>query len=290
MSASPTSDPPDLEALAREHGLAPLGLRPRLGDYIQQLWARRSFVWRLALAKASSRYQNSYLGQAWLILNPLLLAGVYYIVFGVLLDTSRGVENFIGFLVIGIFIYVFIGSTMTSSGEAILGNLPLIRALQFPRAILPLQVVLTETIVLLPALGVMMGIVVASGEVPQWTWLLLPLALLVTVVFNAGVAFLAARIVQGTRDLKNVLPLVVRLMRYVSGVFFSISAYTANLSFGWVLEYQPIAVYLTLFRGVMMEEFPLSTLIWGVGGVWAVLFFVVGLIVFWRAEDRYGRD
>ncbi len=282
----------DLEKLARDHGLYPLGLRPGFGQYLRQLGSRRSFLWHLARSKATSRHQNTYLGQAWLVLSPLLLAGVYYVVFGIMLSTNRGVDNFVGFLVVGIFIYIFIANTLTSAGDAILGNLSLIRALQFPRAVLPLQVVLSEAMILLPALGVMVVITVLSGESPTWTWLLLPVALLVTVIFNAGLSFLAARAIQVTRDLKNLLPLIVRLMRYVSGVFFFIPAYVAGLptAAALTLEYQPISVYLTMFRSVLLEQFDVNWVTWAVGGGWAVVFFAIGLVVFWRAEDRYGRD
>lgn len=284
----PTSE--DMEALAHEHGLRPLGLRPRFGAYLRQIGARRGFLWHLARAKSASRHQNTYLGQAWLILNPLLLAVVYYLVFGIMLDTRGNVENFIGFLVVGIFIYMFITSTLTAAGDSILGNLPLIRALQFPRAVLPLQVVLSEAIILMPTLGVMVVITLGTGEVPTWTWLLLPVALVVTVMFNAGISFIAARAVQATRDLKNLLPLIVRLMRYVSGVFFPIAYFTEGYWFGPLLEYQPVAVYLTMFRSAMLEEFEVEWLTWGLGVGWALVLFVIGLVLFWRAEDRYGRD
>ena len=282
----------ELSALAHQHGLRPLGLRPRFGEYIRQIIERRSFLWHLARAKSASRHQNNYLGQLWLILNPLLLAGVYYLVFGIMLGTNRGVENFVGFLVVGIFIYVFIANTLTSAGDSILGNLPLIRALQFPRAVLPLQVVLSEAIILMPALGVMLVITAGSGEVPTWSWLLVLLALVITVLFNAGISFIAARAIQATRDLKNLLPLIVRLMRYVSGVFFLITSYGDSIprAIALTLEYQPIAVYLTMFRSALLEEFAVDWTLWAVGLGWAMLFFTVGLIVFWRAEDRYGRD
>jgi teichoic acid transport system permease protein len=261
-------------------------------EYLRQIGTRRAFLWHLARAKSASRHQNTYLGQFWLVLNPLLLAAVYYLVFGVMLGTDRGVDNFVGFLVVGIFIYMFIANTLTAAGDSILGNLPLIRALQFPRAVLPLQVVLSEAITLMPALGVMVVITTASGERPTWSWLLLPLALVITVVFNAGVAFIAARAIQVTRDLKNILPLGVRLMRYVSGVFFSIEVFAPKVPYGLgpLLEYQPIAVYLNLFRSALLDETAVDWAMWGIGAGWAVFFFVIGLVVFWRAEDRYGRD
>jgi teichoic acid transport system permease protein len=92
----------------------------------------------------------------------------------------------------------------------------------------------------------------------------------------------------------------MRVVMYASGVIFPLAAYvdkmaipeTSKAVVGGVLEYQPVAVYLYLVRSVLMQEeqFPPSGLMWALGGAWAVIFFVVGFIVFWRGEERYGRD
>ena len=280
----------ELGSLAQQHGLAALGVRPKLPEYVASVWSRRAFLWTLTLSRVSTRHGNTYLGQIWLVLNPLLLATTYYLVFGLLLRTKGGVENYIGFLVIGIFIYSFISSTVNASADAIAGNLKLIQALQFPRATLPLSMVLSEAIVLVPALGVMAVITLASGERPAWSWVLVPAALLIVTMFNAGIAFIAARVIQSVRDLKNVIPVMFRLLRYVSGVFFSVQHYVGDTALGHVLQFQPIAVYLSLFRECLLGEFTLDPALWLAGAGWAIGTFALGLLIFWTAEAEYGRD
>src|SRR5690625_2903118 len=124
----------------------------------------------MARARSYSKYQRDYLGQAWTVLDPLLLGGVYYVVFGVLLKTTRGVENFPAFLVVGIFIFFSFSSTITAGANSIINNVDLVRAISFPRAVLPLSVALAETLRLLPAIFVMFVIVVVTGEPLVWTW------------------------------------------------------------------------------------------------------------------------
>ena len=109
-----------------------------------------------------------------------------------------------------------------------------------------------------------------------------------------GLAMIVARLVHGARDLANVVPLVVRLLRYVSGVFFSIEARVAAIDdapawLGPVLEYQPGAVALTVVRQTLMSDLPLDWTTWAVAGGWAVVFVVTGFFIFWRAEGTYGR-
>lgn len=280
---------PDLASLAAEYNLTKVGLRPSLRAYIRSLWERRSFLWVMASSRAYNRNQNNYLGQLWTILSPLTLAGVYFLVFGVLLDTRGGVDNYPAFLTIGIFIFQSMAATITAGSTSISSNISVVRALRFPRVALPLSVAISEMLTLLPAMGVMVVIVLLTGEPVAWSWLLLPLALALILLFTAGCSMIAARLVVAARDLRNLIPVAIRLLRYVSGVFFSIQHYASGV-LGLVLEYQPVAVYLSLVRSCMLDEFPVEGGLWIAGAVWAVVFFVVGFVVFWGAEERYGRD
>lgn len=287
--APDNSQPSELSQLAAQHGLVKVGERPTVREYVRELWSRRTFLWTMARAKSYTQHQNNYLGQLWGVLSPLMLAAVYYLVFGVMLDTTRGVDNFPAFLVIGIFIFLSFSATVNAGANSIINNIDLVRAIDFPRAVLPISVAISEMLTLLPAILVMFGIVLATGEPLSWTWLLVPFALLTILVFTAGACLVVARIVVAARDLRNLIPVGIRLLRYVSGVFFSIQGYLSGW-LGLVLEYQPVAVYLTLVRSCMMEEVTMSPQLWGAAVGWALAFFVIGFFVFWSAEDQYGRD
>lgn len=281
----------DAEAarLVARDGLAPLGVRPPLGAYLRQLWQRRGFVWSYASGMAYTRNQDNALGQAWAVLNPLLSVGAYYLVFGLLLDTRRGVDNFIAFLTVGIFLFSFISATLTVGSRSVLRNQGLMRALRFPRAALPIATTMTEMLLLLPAMGVMLVIMLLTGEPLTWTWFAVLPALVLLYVFCTGVALLAARLVAGSRDLGNLIPVIMRVARYVSGVFFSVSAYAGQGVLGTLMQYQPLALFLDLVRSCVMVEVPQDPTRWLVACGWAVLALVGGLVFFWRGEGSYGR-
>jgi teichoic acid transport system permease protein len=280
----------EAEAMADEYGLHRIGVRRRLGAYLHDLWSRRHFIRVLASANAYARNQKNYLGQLWSVLNPILNAVVYFLIFGLILQTNRGVENFVAFLTIGVFIFGFTSSAIMAGSRAITGNLGLVRSMHFPRAVLPLAVVLTELIALLPALVVLCGIVLLTGEPITVDWLLFPVVVVLQWLFNTGCALVAARLVAQVRDLLNVIPFVLRFLRYASGVFFNISAYVGDSWIGLLMEYQPVAIYLTLARSALLSEGAHDPATWAFGVGWAVLFLVGGFLVFWRAEERYGRD
>lgn len=292
-SLPPALSGEEAAALAKAHGLRTLGERPPLGRYLRDLWERRSFVWTLASAQAYAQNEGNRLGQLWSVLNPLLLIGSYFVIFGLVLGTRGNVENFIGFLAIGVVLFSFTSSVITSGAKAVTGNINLVRALHFPRAILPLSVMLRELIGNLPGFALLFGVMLVTGESPSLTWLLFPVAVLMQGVFLLGLALIGARVVNASRDLGNLIPVIVRMLRYISGVFFPVSHYGDQLGAPWgaILVNQPFALSLDLGRQALIggPDFPIQWDQWLEMGCWAVATAVVGLVVFWWDEARYGR-
>ena len=295
-----TFDPQSVDRVARDNALEPIGVRPKLTSYVRELWERRSFIKVLAVSKAYAENQNTYLGQLWTLFSPIMNATVYVVIFGFLLRIGReGIENTVAFIVCGVFMFRFFERSVSAGAHSINKNLNLVRSVKFPRAVLPIAGVLTELTVLGPALAVMCVISYLSGFLPfagkvtiDWYWLLLPVAVLLTWVFSTGCAFISARLVAQTPDIDNLLPHVIRILMYASGVIFSVDRFVSQFSWGWLMEYQPVAVYLYLVRSSILNEtaYPPDAFMWLLGVIWAVLFSVVGFLFFWAGEERYGRD
>jgi teichoic acid transport system permease protein len=283
---------PNLAELAERHGLAVSGARPGLGTYLRQLWSRRHFIWAFATARLISTYTNARLGQIWQVLTPLANAGVYFLVFGVLLGTNHGIDNFIGYLCAGIFIFTFTQQTVSTAARSIPDNLNLIRAMHFPRASLPLTTVLVQLQQLFPSMLVLAGIMLATGEGIDFSWLLLVPALILQTMFSAGLAMIVARWASRTSDLSQLLPFVMRTWLYASGVFYSIDRFTADLP-GWVtavLQFNPMAVYINVVRYALMDSMGATPgYLWPAAAGWGLIMIVIGFFYFWRAEEEYGR-
>ncbi len=270
-----------------------VGGRPRLGAYLREVWQRRAFVLALARFRIEAENGRNRLGMAWVVLRPLLNAGVYGLVFGFFLQTSRDVDDFIAFLVIGVFMFEFFSTCLTTGARSITGNSALVQSLSFPRMALPLALVVQRFLQFLPMLAMMAAVAVGYGHLPRVEWLLLvPLTLLFT-LFNTGLTLVVARLTVHVRDLTHVLPFVSRLFFYSSGVFFSIETRLADRP--WALaaaDLQPVHEFLTLARGILLSgpDHPLPAEYWGYAAAWSVGLLVVGVLFFWSAEERYGRD
>ncbi|MFR9797229.1 ABC transporter permease [Streptomyces sp. MS06] len=291
-----TADELDPAALAARHGLSVSGERPSLPDYVRRLWARRHFITAFATAKLTAQYSQAKLGQLWQVMTPLLNAAVYYFIFGVLLGTKKGVDDFVPFLVTGVFVWTFTQSSVMAGTRAISGNLGLVRALHFPRAALPLSFCLQQLQQLLFSMAALIVILLAFGVPVGVSWLLTVPALVLQSVFNAGLAMIMARMGAKTPDIAQLMPFLLRTWMYTSGVMWSIDATLRNSDLPhWlvtVLQCNPAAVYIDLMRFALIDSYGASQLpphVWAVSLGWALVIGVGGFIYFWKAEETYGR-
>ncbi|WP_189954850.1 ABC transporter permease [Streptomyces alanosinicus] len=297
VSAIPSPDEGLTAAqLAATHGLAVSGARPSLAEYIRQLWGRRHFILAFSQAKLTAQYSQAKLGQLWQVATPLLNAGVYYFIFGVILHASRGMSQdvYIPFLVTGVFVFTFTQSSVMTGVRAISGNLGLVRALHFPRASLPISFSLQQLQQLLFSMIVMFVVAIGFGSYPGPAWLLIVPVLLLQFLFNTGLALIVARMGAKTPDLAQLMPFVLRTWMYTSGVMFSINKMMEGRSELAVrlLQVNPAAVYMDLMRYALIDGYGAANLpphVWAIALFWAVAVFAGGFVYFWKAEERYGR-
>ncbi|MGP4000104.1 ABC transporter permease [Streptomyces sp. 8N706] len=284
-------------ALAAQYGLTVSGARPGLPEYVGRLWGRRHFLVSFSRAKLHAQYSQARLGQWWQVVTPLLNAAVYYLIFGVLIGTRHGVEDFVPFLVTGVFVFTFTQNSVLAGTRAISGNLRLVQALHFPRASLPIALCLTQLQQLLYSMVVLLALVLGWGERPHLAWLLAAPALLLQFLFNAGLALFMARIGSRLPDLAQLMPFTLRAWMYASGVMFSIGHLTAGRRVPgfvqWLLDMNPAAIHIDLMRFALIGSFrqsgQLPPYAWTLGAGWALVIGIGGFVYFWKAEERYGR-
>ncbi|MFI5849693.1 ABC transporter permease [Micromonospora chalcea] len=282
--------------LARRYGLRVAGERPPLGEYARRLWAYRHFMTAYSRAKVASSLSNTQLGQLWQVLTPLTNAAVYFLIFGVILSQSRNVPNFIAYLCTGVFIFMFTQTAVSNGTSAITGNLGLIRALQFPRAALPITVTLVQLQQLLMSMVVLAAIVLFTGEPVTWRWILLAPTLLLQSIFNVGLTMIMARIGSKVTDLKQIMPFVMRTWLYASGVLYPVALFRQHLPH-WaasLLEWNPPLVFIELARFSLLNSHQPDLVssppkLWALGLFWAVVMGIGGFLYFWRGEKEYGR-
>lgn len=291
---APAPVPPpaeDLAALAAEYGLTASAKRQPIASYLSELWIRRDFAIALGSGRKSAQYRDTMLGRLWQVLAPILNAIVYYLIFGLLLDTTKGVQNFPAFLIIGVFTFTYTQRVVTGGTKAIANNRNIIRAVHFPRAVMPLSVIVQEVQQQVVSVAVMLVIVLLTGEPITLAWLGIIPVLIMQTVFNTGLCMLVARWTAASRDVTQLVPFVMHTWRYLSGVMFSIPVFTAHFA-PWVEKVfylNPMTEYLELMRGCLLADYDCPNVLWAYAAGWALVMLVIGFVVFYRAEETYSR-
>ena len=264
--------------------------RPSLVAYLTSLWERRHFIYADARGRSFETDRDFYLGKFWLVASPLLDAAMYGLVFGLLLRTSRGIENFIGYLIIGVIFFSFLTKYLNTGSTLIRSSKNMITAFQFPRASLVLSQALRSILdSLVPSLVAILAALAAQLSHPPTfaiLWVVPIIALLH--VFGTGLVFFVARLCFQIPDVQALIKVFQRAWFYTSGVFFSVDRFATQPVVQNIMTANPAYQFLTAIRGAVLYGTP-PTL-----GTMLILIAVsfgtcaLGLLYFWRGEEKYG--
>ncbi|MFY7863192.1 MAG: ABC transporter permease [Rhodoluna sp.] len=279
-----------LAEYAKQNGLTKVGARDPLLSYVKHAWQRRDFAYVMALYTDQANSSRNRLGRWWLVLVPTLQAAVYGLIFGILLGGSRP-ENFIPFLITGVFLFSFLQGAYSSGANSVTSNIGLVRSLSFPRILLPINALIQQVFSLLPQVALLLITLLLFQQQVTWNWLYLIPILLLMVVFGFGLATISARLTVHVQDLNKLNPFLTRVMFYVSGIFFSIETVLKDYPVAMqIATWNPVYVYISLARGAMVEGYAMTAGMWIAAVAWAFGLLIVGTVFFWRAEERYGRE
>ena len=261
----------------------PIGLPP-LRPYFTALWRRRQFAVELARTNLRARHFNTVLGQLWLIVNPLLLAFIYFVLVDIIGRGQPG-QTFLAHLMAGLFAFRLVSDSVTQGARSVVGGGRLILNTAFPRTVLPLVSVMTSFMGFLPTILVyaLMHGIAGLPVGPHLLWVVPIVALLI--VFGTGAAMLAATVQVYFRDLASFLPYFVRIWLYVSPVLYYASQVPDK--FKPLLYVNPLYPLLTALSHVLDsgENPSPKLLVWGFA--WALGVLIVGAVVFISREREF---
>lgn len=262
---------------------------PKWGPGVRALWRYRDAVYSLALLNLRGRYNNSFLGAAWSLVNPLFFMAVFTFVFTQLLPSET--PNYPVFALSALLPWNYFQAALLGTTVSVTGARGLVTKLAFPRAILPLAAVLTEAVTFSLALGVVLIVLIVIGQGAGLAlFALIPLVGILTVLALGLGMVLAALNVQ-LRDTQEFLNVFLFGWFFMTPIIYTLDRIPADRLLAGIPArlliqvVNPLAPLVTAFRQVIYERrFPDWELIL-IGGVVAGVVFSVGVLIFgWRAR------
>jgi teichoic acid transport system permease protein len=257
---------------------------PPLGRYLHELWRRREFALELSRTTLSARHFKTALGQIWLVVNPLMLAIVYFILVSILRGGTRG-WPFFAHLIAGLFAFNFFSQSVSKGARSVVRGGRLILNSAFPRSLLPISAVITAFMQFLPTL-IIYAIVHAIAGLPfgfHLLWAIPIIALLV--VFATGVATFVSAAQVYFRDISSFLPYMLRIWLYGSPILYYVDEVPDR--FLPLVYANPLTPLLACWSDVLnLGQAPRPELMLA-GAAWALAALVVGMLFFISREREF---
>jgi teichoic acid transport system permease protein len=287
MTTAPTTAPHhrDNDFAAMHHVYEPhlVGLPP-LVPYLKEAWRRRKFAIELSRTKLRAQHYNTVFGQLWLVLNPLLLACVYFLLVDIIGARTGGI-SFFAHLMATLFVFHFVTDAIRQAVRSVTGGGRLILNTAFPRILLPTASVIVAFKRFLPTVVIFIpaAIIASLPFGPHLLWLLPVFGLFV--VLTAGLAMLVAAGQVYFRDLKNFLQYALRMWLYASPILYFASRVPERYEFLLILN--PLAPLLTAWSDIIdFGRAPQGTDL-ALGAAWAFSLFALGALFFISREREF---
>ena len=271
-----TEPPPWIENRAPEGPLSLLSL--------EELWRYRELGFVLAARDLKVRYKQTLLGAAWVVLQPVLAAAIFTIVFGRLAGLPSDGVPYAVFVFSGLVVWSFFSGTLTTVAQSLVQNRDLVTKTYFPSLVVPLALALPGLVDLgfsLVVLGVVMAV---YGVVPGAALALLPVWALacLLVVLAAGLPLAALNVKY--RDVRHTLGFLVQVLLFASPVVYASSLVEGGWRYVYALN--PMVAVLDGFRWSTVGG-PAPGLEAIVSLAVIVVGLIVGVIVFLRADRHF---
>ena len=241
---------------------------------------RRS-LWLLTSRDLKVRYTTSALGYLWSIIDPLLMAGIYFFVFVLVFHRSvPGQSPYIVFLVSGLLPWTWFNGAISESTRAFSSEGKLIRSTTIPRTIWIGRIVLAKGIEFLLSIPVLVVFALVTGAPVHWEAVLWIPAIILQAALTFGLGLIIAPLVVFFRDLERAIKLILRLLFYASPIIYGLND-LEKLHLTFWGAFNPLSGIINMYRSAFFPQ-DLNWFDVLISAIMTVLFVVIGILVFRR--------
>lgn len=263
-------------------------LRPRVGWQplnAGEIWRYRHLLITLAARDLKLRYRQTALGALWVVLQPVLAAAVFALVFGTVARLPSEGQPYFLFSFAGLLCWNAFSGTLTRASTSLLSNAHLVSKVSFARLVLPLSAVLANLVDFGISLLVMAALMTVYGVHPSAGLLLLPLWLSLSLLLGLGIGLWVAALTVNYRDVQHALPVLTQLLLYASPVAYALSAVPERWRLLFILN--PLSGLIEMFRWSLLGTGNFDPTMAVYSAAFSITAVTAGAFVFRRAERTF---
>jgi lipopolysaccharide transport system permease protein len=226
------------------------------------LWKHRELLSQFIMRNVELRHKGSHLGLAWSFLSPLLLLGLYVLVFGYIFEGKFGIlpnetktDYGLG-IFLGLTIFHFTSEVLAVSSGIVISNPNFVKKVVFPLEILPAAHVGAAVFHLLISLSLVLLSMVIVGSGLNWGVLWLPVIILPVVMLFLGISWVISALGVFFRDIGQLMQFLALALMFASAIFYSAQKIPAEM---WVfMRFNPVLLAIELARDAALWARPLN--------------------------------
>lgn len=267
---------------AKRHVLAPPGRWS--GARLQEVWDYRDLLYILAWRDLRVRYKQAMLGTAWAVLQPVVMMGIFTVVFSRIGNVKTGDVPYPVFAFAGLVPWTMFANAVGDSSNSLVMNSSLVSKVYFPRILIPMSSVLAWVPDFVIGSAVLFVIIGVYGIVPAWTAIFFPLVLVATMLAVLSVGVWLSALNVAYRDVRYAVPFLVQIWLFVTPVAYPAQAIPSKIR--WFAGLNPMTWVVDLSRWSLLG----SSFSWAIDGISLLITFVLlatGLRYFARVQHFF---
>ena len=255
-------------------------------NFFKNLYSYRELLKTNVKKEIRGKYKNSFLGVLWSFFNPLLQIAVYAIVFPLILRNTQ--ENYLIFLCSGLIPWTFFATSISRSAFTMVENGNILKKVYFPREILPISVVTSETVNFLISTVIIMGFVIFGGLGISKYLLFYPLVLIAQYLLILAISFIVSSISVYIRDLQHLIGVALQLLFYAAPIVYAPESIPQE--FKWILDINPMTYIINGYRSIFYNQTMPDILSLGILILISIIFCVIGYLIFNRLQKGFAEQ
>lgn len=234
------------------------------------------------------KYKHSFLGVLWSFINPLLQIAVYAIIFPLIMKNSFAYKDYTVFMVCGLIPWTYFSTTLNRASFTMIENGNIIKKVYFPREILAISVVTSETVNFLISCLIIIAFIFIKGFGISKFILLFPVILIIQYILQLGISLVLSSVTVYFRDLQHFIGVLLQLFFYATPIVYSTD--TIPTEFKWILKYNPLTYIIDGYRDIFYYQQMPDIKMLDIILLIAVINTIFGYALFYKLQKKFAEE
>jgi lipopolysaccharide transport system permease protein len=253
-------------------------------DYAE-LWEYRELLYAFVVRELKVRYKQTFIGVAWVLLQPLVTMLIFTVIFGKLAKLPSDNVWYPVFALTALLPWTYFSQAVTRSGGALVGNANLVSKVYFPRILLPLSMIVAPLVDLALSLLMLFGLLVYADIPLTWKVITLPLFIFVAMLTAMGVSLFISAANVRYRDVGHAIPFLIQIWMFVSPIVYPVSLVPEQ--WRWLYGLNPMAGVIEGFRWALLGQTVPDVAVMTVSTLVFFIFLISGVVYFRQMERQF---